>query len=156
MPVDPSADATTGEVKFSGTIDDVIAEMTNAGLVCADTTPAKGFDLQTCTSYANGNRLSALVYSRRDAAIAGVDMTYTGPGAIDSDSLIGFVAISLGGAMGPDAFNAVSDAISARLDGSSPQPAFLSGDLRLTVRVSSGSSAYITVLAADLAAAWGS
>jgi hypothetical protein len=82
-------------------------------------------------------------------------MTLVETSATDPDALMSFVAVGLGGAMGPDAFDAVSEQVSSRLDGSSPNPVWVSPDLRLTVRVS-GTSTYVTVLAADLAAVWGS
>ena len=83
-------------------------------------------------------------------------MTSITTGPTDPDTLMSFVAFGLGGAMGPDAFNAVSEQVAARLDGSSPQPVWVGSDLRLTVRVSGGSTVKVTVLAPDLAAAWGS
>jgi hypothetical protein len=82
-------------------------------------------------------------------------MTATSNVPMDPDSLMSFVAFGLGGAMGPDAFNTVSDQLTTRLDGSSPEPVWVGTDLRLTVQ-SNGDSVEVTLLTRALAAVWGS
>lgn len=160
----PSAAASSGQldeasdapapIVFSGTTDDVIAELTDDSMTCQPGVPSKGFEVTNCETDINGNHFSVATYARANGDVAGSDMTIILTDPTDEDTLLSFVAFGLAGAMGPDAYNAVSDAISTRLDGSSPQPVWLSPDLRLTVR-SSGTSLFVTVLAADLAAVWG-
>lgn len=155
MPTGIGADDTPGPVEFTGTSDDVVAEVTDAGLTCGDAQPAKGFEMRACAQGAGNSRLFVDVYAHPDGELVGVDMTATISGPVDPDTLISFVATGLGGAMGPDAFNTVSDQVEPRLDGSSPAPVWIGTQLRLTVRTS-GNSVEVTLLAPDLAAVWGS
>lgn len=145
---------TPGIAQFTGTSDTVVAEVTNADLTCGPPLPSKGFELQECLSSAGTSRLRVDVYARPSGDLVGVDMTATSSVPADPDTLMSFVAFGLGGAMGPDAFDSVSEQVSMRLDGSSPDPVWIGSDLRLTVRVS-GSDVNVTVLAPDLAAVWG-
>lgn len=154
-PPDSFADDTPGIAEFTGTSDTVVAEVTNAGMTCGPPLPSKGFEVQACSSNSGTSHLHVDVYARPDGDLVGVDMTSTSNVPMDPDTLMSFVAFGLGGAMGPDAFNAVSDQLTTRLDGSSPEPVWLGSDLRLTVQAS-GASAEVTLLTRDLAAAWGS
>ena len=153
--VPPSDDEPTpGPAVFSGTIDQVIDEVTNAGMVCGQPRPAKGFKVTTCSLSAGASRLSLDTYARANGDVAGVDMTFAESGPTDPDTLMSFVALGLGGAMGPDAFNTVADQLNASLDQPSPSPVWVSSDLRMTVSVTD-TATHVTILAADLAAAWG-
>ncbi len=154
-PPDSFADDTPGVAEFSGTSDDVVAEVTNAGMTCGPALPSKGFELQACSSDSATGHLHVDVYARPSGDLVGVDMTATSNVPMDPDSLMSFVAFGLGGAMGPDAFNTVSDQLTTRLDGSSPEPVWVGTDLRLTVQ-SNGDSVEVTLLTRALAAVWGS